>query len=54
VPIKLVQTIHSAEIHETTTTQILAVNVPIEVKAPPARETTRPPRRRRRTLRNQH
>jgi hypothetical protein len=54
LPIKVVQTVDSADIHETTTTQILAVNVPIEVKAPPARETTGPVRRRRPTLRNQH
>jgi hypothetical protein len=40
LPIKVVQTLDSADIHETTTTQILAVNVPIKVKAPPARETT--------------
>jgi len=54
LPIKVVQTLDSADIHETTTTQILAVNVPIKVKAPPARETTAPPRRRGSALRNQH
>ncbi len=53
LPIKVVQTLDSADIHETTATQILAVNVPIEVKAPPARETTGPVHRRRPTLRAQ-
>jgi hypothetical protein len=36
LPIKVVQVFRSFDIHETTTTQVLAVNVPIEVKAPPA------------------
>jgi hypothetical protein len=34
LPIKVVQTIDSADVHETTTTQVLAVNVPINVRAP--------------------
>jgi len=46
LPIKVVQTIHSADVHETTTTEILAVNTPIDIKAPPARETKGPPRHR--------
>jgi hypothetical protein len=54
LPIKVVQTIDSADVHETTATETLAVNTPIDVKAPPARETTGPPRRRRSTLRSQH
>lgn len=49
LPVKVVQSIDSADIHETTATEILAVNTPIHVKAPPARETTGPPRRRRST-----
>lgn len=35
LPIKVVQTIDSADVHQTTTTQVLAVNVPIKVKEPP-------------------
>jgi hypothetical protein len=46
LPLKVVQSIDSADIHETTTTEILAVNTPIDIKAPPARETTGTPRRR--------
>ncbi|HXW58639.1 MAG TPA: hypothetical protein VEJ23_04080 [Solirubrobacteraceae bacterium] len=40
LPIRVVQTLDSLDIHETVTTQILDVNVPVNVKAPPARETT--------------
>lgn len=46
LPIRVVQTIDSADVHTTSTTQIIAVNEPINVNAPPARETTGPSRHR--------
>ncbi len=54
LPIEVVQILDSADAHETSTIEILAVNVSIDVKAPPARETTGSRRRQRSALRSQH
>lgn len=48
LPIRVVESIHTEEFDDLSTTQILALNPPIDVTAPPARETSSPPRHRQR------
>jgi hypothetical protein len=48
LPIRVVESIHTEEFDDLSTAQILAVNPPIDVKAPPARETSPAPRHRQR------
>ncbi len=48
LPIRVVQSIHTEEFDDLSTTQILALNPTIDVTAPPARETSSPPRHRQR------
>ncbi len=48
LPIEVVQRLRSTFIHTTTATVILAINTPVDVKAPPARETAGPAHRRHR------
>ncbi len=39
VPIRVVETLHADEVHLTLASEILAVNMPVDVKTPPARQT---------------